>query len=140
MIETMPNDQLHFPMDFHGNEILTKLAYWSKFVGIMNILIGILYTLSIFIMSIPTVIVGIVYILIGTKLNSASSQLKFSLETKESEGFISAIDNIRSALFLNGILFIITLVIFALVIFGLLLFGSLFKDIFYELARDYPLI
>jgi len=140
MTETNINNKLEFLLDFKGIETLKKLALWSKFVGIMNILVGVLYTLSIFIGAIPAVIIGVIYILIGTKLNTASAQLKFSLETKESEGFVSAIDNIRSSIYLNGILFIISLVIFALVLLFLLLFGSVFRDILYELTGNYSLL
>ncbi len=140
MTEIQQETHLQFPLDFRGQESLTKLAKWSKFVGIMNILVGIFYTLTIFVMSIPTVVIGVIYILIGTKLNSASAQLKFSLAQKDSDGFVSAIDHIRESIFLNGVLFIISIVVVGLVLLSILIFGSVFWDLFYETTRDYSLM
>ncbi len=134
---THDNLTFNYPLDFHGRETLNKLAFWSKFVGIVNILMGILYSLTIFIGSIPTVIIGVFYILIGTRLNSASAHLRYSLHHETSEGFISAIDKFRSSMLLNGILFIITIVIFAIILFLILVFGNIFKDIILEATGDF---
>ena len=67
--------KVEFKLDYRGKDILLGLARWSKFVGIINIIFGFIYCLTIFVFSIPTVVMGIFLILLGAKLTSASGNL-----------------------------------------------------------------
>ena len=55
-------NQLIYTLNSAGQLTLDGLQKWTKFVGIMNIITGIIYCLTIFIFSIPTVIMGVVTI------------------------------------------------------------------------------
>ena len=45
--------KVEFKLDYRGKDILLGLARWSKFVGIINIIFGFIYCLTIFVFSIP---------------------------------------------------------------------------------------
>ena len=76
-------NQLNYTLDSFGIITMERLCKWTKFVGIMNIITGIIYCLSIIILSIPTVIMGIITIVMGTKLTSSSNYLQFAVEHKD---------------------------------------------------------
>ena len=50
--------KLIFSLDEKGRLLIERFYKWTKFVGIMNIILGIIYCLTIFIFSIPTVMIG----------------------------------------------------------------------------------
>ena len=56
--------QLSFTLDIEGRLTIDRLKKWTRFVGIMNIVIGIIYCFTIIIFSIPTVLIGIVTLFI----------------------------------------------------------------------------
>ena len=76
--QTSSEKQLNYTLDSFGMITMERLCKWTKFVGIMNIIIGAIYCLSIIILSIPTVIMGVITIVMGTKLTNASSHLQFA--------------------------------------------------------------
>ena len=134
-----PTDQLkiEIPLSLKNIDVLSGLAKWSKILGIFHIVMGILYCLSIFILMIPTVIMGAFFILLGTRLTNASAYLKYCLQEPNEETMVHALDNVRKYLFLNGIMFIVMFV-FVLIIFAVILvFGVALFDIFSEMTDPY---
>ena len=128
--------KLNYELDYHGKDILLKLARWSKFVGLINIAFGFIYCLTIFIFSIPTVIIGIFLILIGTRLTSVAGNLNYCVLHEESASFSEALDQLRSYMFLYGTMMIVMVVIIIILIIIAITFGVAVKDFFFEAADD----
>ncbi len=122
------DSQLSFTLNNEGRLIIDRLKKWTRFVGIMNIISGIIYCLTIFIFSIPTVIIGVVTIFMGTKLTIAANHLEFALNNSDDKSFQIAIDQFQRYFLINGILFIVTLVF----VLFLLVIISLFANVFIE--------
>ena len=120
--------QFIFTLDNEGKSTIDKLKRWTKFVGIMNIISGILYCLTIFILSIPTVIMGITTIFMGTKLTIASNHLEYALNNSDNKSFQIAIDQLQKYFLINGGLLIVSLIFVAF----LLVMFSLFASVFIE--------
>ena len=109
-ITTMDKPKIEIPLSLKNIDVLSGLAKWSKIVGIFHILLGILYCLSIFLLMIPTVILGAFFVVLGTRLTNASVHLKYCLQEPEEDTMVHALDNIRKYLLLNGIMFIVMFV------------------------------
>lgn len=120
--------QLSFTLDTEGRLTIDRLKKWTRFVGIMNIVIGIIYCLTIIIFSIPTVLIGVVTIFMGTKLTVAANHLEFALNNSDNKSFQIAIDQFQRYFLINGMLFIVALV-FMLFLFIII---SLFASVFIE--------
>ena len=132
-------NSLNYNLDTFGLLTLDKLVKWTKFVGIMNIITGAMYCLTILIFSIPTFIMGVITIIMGTKLTNAASHLQFAVHNKDSISFTTAMDHFRSYFLINGVLLIITISFIALcLIFFSFFFGSI-MDILNESGFDYSL-
>lgn len=131
--------QLNYKLDPYGIINMERLFKWTKFVGIMNIITGIIYCLSIVILSIPTVIMGIVTVIMGTKLTTASNYLKFAVEHKDDSAFSNALDQFRQYFFINGILLLITLIFIGLIILMFSLFAGYIMDFLNESGFDYSI-
>ncbi|MDP6339888.1 MAG: DUF5362 family protein [Candidatus Marinimicrobia bacterium] len=132
-------NSLNYNLDSFGLLTLDKLVKWTKFVGIMNIITGAMYCLTILIFSIPTFIMGVITIIMGTKLTNAASHLQFAVHNKDSISFTTAMDHFRSYFLINGVLLIITISFIALcLIFFSFFFGSI-MDILNESGFDYSL-
>ena len=134
-----PTDQLkiEIPLSLKNIDILSGLAKWSKIVGVFHIVLGILYCLSIFLLLIPTVIIGVFFILLGTRLTNASAHLKYCLQEPDEETMIHALDNIRKYLFLNGIMFIVMFILVLIIFAVILVFGIALFDIIREMTDPY---
>lgn len=130
---------LHYKLDGVGQETMSKLAGWSKFVGIMNIIFGVCYAASIILLSIPTFIMGVILIIIGTKLLNAAGHLRYALTMKDSNSFSHALDQIRSFMALTGILYIIGIVAIVLVLSIVFIFGIALFDFFSDPGFDYTI-
>lgn len=130
-INQLSNDNnLNYNLDSFGLITLDKLIKWTKFVGIMNIITGALYCLSILFFSIPTFIIGVITIVMGTKLTNAANHLRFAIQNKDDVSFTNAMDHFRSYFLINGILLIITIAFIALfLIFISFFFGSIMEMI-----------
>ena len=124
--------QLVYTLNSKSQLTLDGLQKWTKFVGIMNIIAGIIYCLTIFIFSIPTVIMGVVTILMGSKLTVAANHLSFAMQNEDNESFQIALDQLHRYFLINGILFIIT-IIFILI---LVVIASLFAGILIEFINE----
>ena len=128
--------RLNYRLDYQGKDVLLKLARWSKFVGLINIFFGFIYCLTIFVFSIPTVIIGIFLILIGTRLTSVAGNLQNCVLQEESYSFSEALDQLRSYMFLNGIMLIVMIVIITILIIIAIIFGVAVKDFFLGTTDD----
>ena len=60
--KTSTKKNLNYNLDGNGLLTIDKLSKWTKLVGIMNIILGAIYCLTIFVFAIPTVIIGIINI------------------------------------------------------------------------------
>ena len=134
-----PTDQLkiEIPLSVKNIDILSGLAKWSRIVGVFHIVLGILYCLSIFLLLIPTVIMGVFFILLGTRLTNASAHLNYCLQEPEEETIIHALDNVRKYMFLNGIMFIVMFVLVLIIFTVILVFGIALFDIIGEMTNPY---
>jgi len=124
--------QLIYSLNSHNKMTIDRLQKWTKFVGVMNIITGIIYCLTILIFSIPTVIMGIITILMGSKLTIAANHLSFALEHNDNKSFEIALDQLHRYFLINGALFIVTLIF----ILMLIVLGSLFASIFIQFFND----
>ena len=129
--------KIEIPLSLKNIGILSGLAKWSRIVGIFHIVLGILYCLSVFLLLIPTVIMGVFFILLGTRLTNASAYLKYWLQEPEEETIIQAFDNVRKYMFLNGVMFIVMSVIVLIIFAVVLVFGIALFDIFSEMTDSY---
>ena len=138
----IPSEQLkiEISLSLKNIDILSGLAKWSRVVGVFHIVLGILYCLSIFLLLIPTVIMGVFFILLGTRLTNASAHLNYCLQEPEEETIIHAFDNVRKYMFLNGIMFIVMSVLVLIILVVILVFGIALFDIFSEVTDSYTAI
>ena len=129
--------KIEIPLSLKNIDILSGLAKWSRIVGVFHIVLGILYCLSIFLLLFPTVIMGVFFILLGTRLTNASAYLNYCLQEPEEETIIHAFDNVRKYMFLNGIMFIVMSVLVLIILAVILVFGIALFDIFSEMTDSY---
>ena len=94
----------------------------------MNIVIGIIYCFTIIIFSIPTVLIGIVTIFMGTKLTVAANHLEFALNNSDNNSFQIAIAQFQRYFLINGMLFIVALVFMLFLLIVISLFASVFIE------------
>ena len=131
--------QFIFSLNAEGRLTIAKLKKWTKFVGVMNIISGAIYCLTIFILSIPTVIIGVVTIFMGTKLTIAANHLEYAMENSDNKSFQIAIDQLQRYFLINGGLLIASLVfiIFLLTILGL--FANIFIEFWNSQSFNYSI-
>ena len=136
-ITTTEQLKIEIPLSLKNIDVLSGLVKWSKIVGVFHIVLGILYCLTIFLLAIPTVILGAFFILLGTRLTNASAHLKYCLQEPDEETMIHALDNIRKYLFLNGIMFIVMFILVLIIFAVILVFGIALFDIIREMTDPY---
>ncbi len=131
--------QFIFSLNAEGKLTIARLKKWTKFVGVMNIISGAIYCLTIFILSIPTVIVGVVTIFMGTKLTIAANHLEYAMENSDNKSFQIAIDQLQRYFLINGGLLIASLVfiVFLLTILGL--FANIFIEFWNSQSFNYSI-
>ena len=134
-----PQNSLNYNLDSFGLLTLEKLIKWTKFVGIMNIITGALYCLTILIFFIPTAIMGVITIVMGTKLTNAANHLQFAVQNKDSISFTTAMDQFRSYFLINGVLLIITIAFLALCLILVIFFFGSIMELFNERGFDYSI-
>ena len=131
--------QFIFSLNAEGRLTIARLKKWTKFVGVMNIISGAIYCLTIFILSIPTVIIGVVTIFMGTKLTIAANHLEYAMENSDNKSFQIAIDQLQRYFLINGGLLIASLVfiVFLLTILGL--FANVFIEFWNNQSFNYSI-
>jgi hypothetical protein len=132
-------NRLDYNLDLLGLITIEKMYKWTKIVGILNIALGILYCLSILFLSVPTVIMGIITIIMGSKLFNAANHLQFALQNKDSESFTTAIDQLRQYFLINGILLIVTFIIIGILLIFISFFSSFIMDFINDSGFDYSI-
>ena len=137
--KTTSENQLNYNLDLVGLITIEKMYKWTKIVGTLNIVLGVVYCLSILFLSIPTLIMGIITIIMGSKLVTAANHLQFAVQNKDEESFATAVDQLRQYFFINGILLIVTFVIIGLVLIVLSFFSGLIVDFLNESGFDYTI-
>ena len=110
-------NQLNYNLDLIGLITIEKMYKWTKIVGILNITLGAVYCLSILFLSIPTLIMGIITIIMGSKLVTAANHLQFAVQNKDQESFATAVDQLRQYFFhYSSFLFLYHLLFFHLMV------------------------
>ena len=138
--KTSAKNNLNYNLDNHGLLTMSNLAKWTKIVGILNIISGALYCLTILIFAVPTVVIGIITIVMGTKLTVAANHLGFAIQNKDQESFTIAVDQLRQYFLINGILLIVTVALIGLGIILLIFFAGFFMDLINQSGFDYSMI
>ena len=138
--KTASKNNLNYSLDNYGLLTMSNLAKWTKIVGILNIISGALYCLTILIFAVPTVVIGIITIVMGTKLTVAANHLEFAIQNKDQESFTIAIDQLRQFFLINGILLIVTVALIGLGIILLIFFAGFFMDLINQSGFDYSMI
>ena len=136
-ISTTEKTVIEIPLSPKNIQILTGLVKWSKIVGVFNIILGILYCLSIFLFMLPTVLIGIFFVFLGTRLTNASSYLRYCIYEHDGESMMTALDNVKKYLLLNGIMYIIMFIFVVIILAILFLFGIAIFEIFEEISYPY---
>ena len=139
MTEKEKNKKIEYNIDRQTLNSIEKLCKWSKFVSIATIAIGSISSLSIIFLSIPTVIIGIITIIMGSKLLIASNHLKYVLDSKDTDSIFIVIDQLRQYFTFNGILIIISMVFFILLGIIMIVFAGAILELFNESAFDYSI-
>ena len=138
--KTSAKNNLNYNLDNQGLLTMSNLANWTKIVGILNIISGALYCLTILIFAVPTVVIGIITIVMGTKLTVAANHLEFAIQNKDQESFTIAVDQLRQYFLINGILLIVTVALIGLGIILLIFFAGFFMDLINQSGFDYSMI
>jgi hypothetical protein len=82
---------------------------------------------------------GIITIIMGSKLVTASNHFQYAVQNKDEESFITAVDQLRQYFLINGILLIITFVIIGLLLLFVSFFSGLIMDFLNESGFDYTI-
>lgn len=117
------NNQLIYELDSEGIYSLNRLSTWSNVIGILNIVMGVFSLLTIFVdyqnffAVLFSILFSILIIYVGTRLTSAASHIKYSVQTIDSTAFKTGLDNLKQYLFITGILYIVG-IIFIIIAFA----------------------
>jgi hypothetical protein len=132
-------NQLGYNLDLLGLITIEKMYKWTKIVGILNIALGAVYCLSILFLSVPTLIMGIITIVMGSKLVTAANHFQFAVQNKDPESFATAIDQLRQYFLINGILLIVTFIILGILLIFISFFSNFIMDFINESGFDYSI-
>ena len=132
-------NQLGYNLDLLGLITIEKMYKWTKIVGILNIALGAVYCLSILFLSAPTLIMGIITIVMGSKLVTAANHFQFAVQNKDPESFATAIDQLRQYFLINGILLIVTFIILGILLIFISFFSSFIMDFINDSGFDYSI-
>jgi len=128
---------IEIPLTLKNINVLSGLVKWSKIVGMFHIVLGIIYCLSIFLFMIPTVVIGVFFIILGTRLTNASANLRYSIQDPNEETIILALENLKKYLFFNGIMYIVMFLFVLIILTVILVFGVALFDILREATNPY---
>jgi len=131
-------DIVDFTVDPFSRSTLLKMAKWAQVLGVANIILGTLQALTILVFAIPLAAIGIVTIIMGTKLTGAASYLRLALYNQDLPSLHQALDQIRSYMTINGILQIIIVAIIIIFLLIITIFGFAISD-FYESGFEFSI-
>ncbi|MTI95846.1 MAG: hypothetical protein FH749_10245 [Firmicutes bacterium] len=92
-----------------NNEILSKLAKWTGFVGIITLIMGVLQVITI-----VGIIPGVIMIILATKLLAAKSGALALAADGDNSQMENIFRNLAAYFHITGILFIISLIMMLL--------------------------
>tara|TARA_B100001248_G_scaffold119128_1_gene89040 strand:+ start:109 stop:531 length:423 start_codon:yes stop_codon:yes gene_type:complete len=133
------NKQDNFKLSAQEKLSVDSLYKWSKFVSICTIVLGSITSLSIFLLAIPTAIIGIITIAMGVKLNIASNHLRYAIQVNSKESIFIAADHLRQYFTFNGIIIIISMIFFIIIAVIISLFAGAIIEIFNQSGFDYTI-
>ena len=133
------NKEQNFKLSAQDKLSVDSLYKWSKFVSICTIVLGSITSLSIFLLAIPTAIIGIITIVMGVKLNKASNHLRYAIQVNSKESIFIAADHLRQYFTFNGIIIIISMIFFIIIAVIIALFAGAIIDIFNQSGFDYTI-
>ena len=110
------------------NQFIYKLRLDSRLDYILFFCGFLAKIFTIIIFSIPTVLIGVVTIFMGTKLTVAANHLEFALNNSDDKSFQIAIDQFQRYFLINGMLFIVALVFMLFLLIVISLFASVFIE------------
>lgn len=117
-------DRLSIPSGSEFQVVLSRLIFWSRVVGVTSIITGILFLLGIVALILPAVVMGIFLTIMGAKLLSAGSHLRQVLINRSSFSLSEALRKLRSYIFLNGLLLILSVAFIAAFVIWMVTFGG----------------
>ena len=133
------NKEENFNLSAQDKLSVNSLYKWSKFVSICTIVLGSITSLSIFLLAIPTAIIGIITIVMGVKLNIASNHLRYAIQVNSKESIFIAADHLRQYFTFNGIIIIISMIFFIIIAVIISLFAGAIIEIFNQSGFDYTI-
>ena len=133
------NKEQNFKLSAQDKLSVDSLYKWSKFVSICTIVLGSITSLSIFLLAIPTAIIGIITIVMGVKLNIASNHLRYAIQVNSKESIFIAADHLRQYFTFNGIIIIISMIFFIIIAVIIALFAGAIIEIFNQSGFDYTI-
>ena len=133
------NKEQNFKLSAQDKLSVDSLYKWSKFVSICTIVLGSITSLSIFLLAIPTAIIGIITIVMGVKLNIASNHLRYAIQVNSKESIFIAADHLRQYFTFNGIIIIISMIFFIIIAVIISLFAGAIIEIFNQSGFDYTI-
>ncbi len=125
-------EMISIPLDTENRLTIEKLATWGKIVAVINIILGILNVATIFFLSIPTFVMGVFMILMGTNLNSTTAHLRYGIFHKDSTSIAMALNQLRLYMMYNGILLLMFVVLMAIGFIFLLTAGAAINEFMNE--------
>ncbi len=108
---------------------LDSLATWSHRLGIFLIVLGVLYVLTIFVYAIPTVVAGVFFIAMGTRLTAAARDLREALEQRDGEALGSAFRFMKTFFVQNLVFYSLVIVFMILMVVAMLVFAPAFQEL-----------
>ena len=133
------NKEQNFKLSAQDKLSVDSLYKWSKFVSICTIVLGSITSLSIFLLAIPTAIIGIITIVMGVKLNIASNHLRYAIQVNSKESIFIAADHLRQYFTFHGIIIIISMIFFIIIAVIISLFAGAIIEIFNQSGFDYTI-
>ncbi len=107
---------------------LKRLARWSWILGSITLVLGILNLLTLFTFEgnilwlIPIALFSLFFIYLGTRLTAATAFLRQSFQTRDSEDFLTAMDEFYKYFLLVALLYIL---VFLLSFIGMMVIAAL---------------
>ncbi|RMF08729.1 MAG: hypothetical protein D6762_04995 [Candidatus Neomarinimicrobiota bacterium] len=96
-------------------QVLDTFARWANRLGIFLIVLGILYVLTVFVYAIPTVIAGIFFIAMGTRLTAAAREIQLAREEADGEALIAGLAYIKT-FFIQNLVFYSLVILFMILV------------------------
>ena len=100
-------------------QVCNGMTGWLKFLGVVNIVIGAIYTISLW-----GIIIAWIFIWLGVLLLQMANRINNARFTNDQSELVQMMDKLRLYFIIQGVLIIVSIVmvIIAMIVFGGLLF------------------